>query len=242
MRKTCILILICFVSIFCFCSKSKKYEDVEFKTSDGFTIIGSLFKAKTVPAPVIILAPQIDRIKGVYYPIAEMIAEQGIHALCIDLRNQGGSLEKDPAQKGMLPENIAKGHLDIKAAIEYVSQFEWTDKEKIAILGADFNANQAILAAGKNKNVKMLILMSGGYSEEARQLVRSEDYRIIISVTAFSEGEVSLQSQDIAQISPNPKSDLLVFMQGGHGSDMFWGHKKPEIDKAILEVLDKHLK
>ena len=123
---------------------------VEFQTSDGVNIHGSLFPPENgkSPVPAILLLHQLGKDKSSWNAFAAKLAGKHYAVLAIDLRGHGDSLEfgdeirrHSDFSESEWPEMIE----DVRAAITYLKSRKEVNEDRIAIIGASIGANATIV-------------------------------------------------------------------------------------------------
>jgi pimeloyl-ACP methyl ester carboxylesterase len=130
-------------------------NEVTFRTNDGWTIAGDLYKPAGAPKGAVILLHQRGGSAGDWTPLCEALRAAGIQALAIDQRGSGRSTT-GPGPLGQNAPWVTAG--DITAAIAYLKP-----RGPIGLCGASYGANNALIyAASHGKRIAAVALFSPG--------------------------------------------------------------------------------
>jgi pimeloyl-ACP methyl ester carboxylesterase len=133
----------------------RESEEVKFRTNDGWTVVGDLYKPSGVPKGTVILLHQRGGSAGDWSTLCEALQSAGIEALAIDQRGAGRSMT-GPGPTGQEAPWVTSG--DITAAINYLKP-----RGPIGICGASYGANNALIyAASHGKKIAAVALFSPG--------------------------------------------------------------------------------
>lgn len=133
---------------------SENYEDIEFKSTDGLTIKGWLFKADSDKLVVMVAGLLPNRINTDYYAmwIAKDLVEEGYNVIMYDPRAHGKS-EGNRVSYGRFEGN------DILGAVELAKE-RGLKPENIAILADSTGAISTLMIVDQLNNVGALIIDS----------------------------------------------------------------------------------
>ena len=138
-------------------------QTILLKGSDNVEIEGIYYPIPTPKAPVVVLLPDTRCDKSIFGKFAAKLNEAGFAALAIDFRykkNVSAARSKDEAIAAIQRQDLnALVTYDTKSAIEYLSNKEGIDPERIGMIGTSLGARVALVSGVKYK-VKALVLVS----------------------------------------------------------------------------------
>jgi len=214
---------------------------VSFETRDGWKLTGSLFLPKqspNTPVPGILLMSEPgweDRtIFGSY--LGEKLAEKGFVGLSVDYRGTGASLGKKEFKTLSSGEKEEIG-LDVRAALEFLSQQPMVDPHRIGVVAATWSAEFAVMEAAENPNIQALVLISGAISDDAKKYFGFEHSVPVLGVVGKDDKESFWEMTDVFTSSQNHSSDLLVAV--GYGAGMF--SHTAGLEEKVIRWLDRNL-
>lgn len=142
-------------------------ETVEFPTTDGLLLRGSLYRAADQPARGLILFfPELDGTHWSVMSYAESLVQAGFDLFAFDFRNQGES----DSQPGYAPLHWPT-HFelsDARSALEYVRSRDDLCRLPLGVMGVSRGSQTALVIAAENPEVRAACC-EGAYS--TRKLV-----------------------------------------------------------------------
>jgi dienelactone hydrolase len=221
-------------------------RQVSFDTEDGWTIQADLASPVCEgrsPAIILIHSSVTDR--HMYHALAQMLVESGFAVLNIDFRGRGKSRNKGNWLELRLksPEEFAeadRGHLDIKAAIDFLSSQENVDANLIGAVGTVIGARYALLAAAKESRLKTAVSVIGYVPPETE---REELAGIKIPVLYIVSQNVIPVTRAMTSLYEETRangSNLVAFKGGAYGYGIFVLNRK--IGPVILDWMKKRLR
>lgn len=220
---------------------------VEFETSDGVTIIGSLELATGVEkSPACLLVHMLGSDRSSYSEFQRKLLNAGISSLAIDMRGHGdstagGSLNYRDFSAGEWSAVVN----DIKAGMDFLRGLDRIDSAHIGIVGASIAANLAVVATSEENHdaventASCLVLLSPGIKyHEVRPLAFARDLgQIPVYIASAEEDTQSYRgSQSLSQAAR--EGELFSFPGSDHGTDLFDVHMNFMDDLvAWLEII-----
>jgi dienelactone hydrolase len=213
---------------------------VSLKAPDGVVLKASYFSPGR-PGPGILLLHQCNRDRSSWTGLATEAAKRGYHVLALDYRGYGESggdrfesfQEQQPVVQGKWPG-------DIDAAFTWLTSQTGVDRDRIGAAGASCGVNQSLLLGRRHPEVKTVVLLSGGASQEARDYLRTTPGLPVFMAASLDDGPVVSGMRWVLGWSRNPKNRFTEFTAAGHGTDMFAVEKG--LQPMILEWFDGHLR
>ena len=207
-------------------------EEAYFRTSDGWRIHADFYPSPKKSLAVILLHQRNGDAKD-WLPLIPSLIRAGVSALAVDQRGAGKSLG---AENGVnAPWDTSK---DIEASVKWLQSRGFNKKGRIALIGASYGANNALIYASKHPDIRKIILLSPG-----------SNYHGLIAGTAagaYKGDALVLWSQDDPIVQHGPQDVRIAmgvrcmlhpFSGDIHGTDMF--HADPACIPLIVRYLIK---
>lgn len=201
-------------------------EKTTFRTADGVTIIGNLYKKKE-GGPWALLLHMMPATKESWEGLAVRLAEAGFTVLAIDERGHGESVVSDrgPLDYELFTEREQQEKIrDVEAAVRWLVKTQGAKESRLAVVGASIGANLAVSFAAKHRPATTVVALSPGIAyhgvntETAIYELAAEQK---LYLAASDDDEYSFNSaRELAAM--RPKSTTLKELSGaGHGTAMF---------------------
>jgi dienelactone hydrolase len=211
---------------------------IDLKGSDGINLKATYFAAAK-PGPGVLLLHQCNRQRKVWGDLASQLAAAGINVLTFDLRGFGES-GGVPFEKLTPQENARvqaeKWPGDIDTAFQYLLSQQGVSRDVIGLGGASCGVNNSIQTAlGHPKELKSLVLLSGGTDLAGRQFLRQPSRPpALFAMADDDEFRPTVEIMPwLFSVSSNSGKRFVHYATGGHGTDMFAVH--PELRNAIVD-------
>ena len=211
---------------------------IDLKAPDG-TLLKATYFAAAKPGPGVLLLHQCNRQRKVWDDLAGQLAAVGINTLTFDLRGFGESGGK-PYDK-LTPQEDAQVETekwpgDIDVAFQYLASQPGVARDVIGVGGASCGVNNSIQTARRHpKEVKSLVLLSGGTDLAGRRFLREESRPpALFAVADDDEFRPTVEIVPwLFSVDSNPGKKFVHYAKGGHGAEMFGLH--PELRGAIVD-------
>lgn len=211
-------------------SNTNDSGQVEFETSDGVTIVGSLELAAGVEkSPACLLVHMLGSDRSSYTEFQQKLLNAGISSLAIDMRGHGDSTAGGSLNyRDFSAEEWEAVKNDIKAGMDFLRDLDSIDRAHIGIVGASISANLAVVAASEENRdaventASCLVLLSPGINyHEVRPLQFARDLgHIPVYIASAEEDAQSYRgSQGLSQAAR--EGELFSFPGSDHGTDLF---------------------
>ncbi|KAH0042726.1 hypothetical protein KCU78_g725, partial [Aureobasidium melanogenum] len=219
--------------------------DVAFKTMDGLTLRGWLFKGPK-GGPAIIVNGAFNAPKEIFASsVAEWFGSNGITALVYDARTLGTS--DGMPRNDLDPQKMAEDNQD---AVTYLQDSGWVDPKRIAIWGFFYSSGIALEAAAFDKRVAAVIaqgLMLEWYLNPPdqptiiAQAIEDRANRIRGNSPEYvplldEKGDHMLHMKYLANMTPEQKHNLPNWV---HNSKK---HAATFVDKMTIQSFYRHAK
>ena len=143
-------------------------EKIEFTTSDGVTLRGSLYsQPHRSPKGLVLFCPETDGSHWSAMSYCHALLEDGYDVMSFDFRGQGES----DALPGYVPNHWATMYEveDVRAALEYISTRDDLRCLPLGLMGVSRGSSLALIAAAECPHVRA-VLCEGAYSTDALML------------------------------------------------------------------------
>ena len=145
-----------------------KAEAIEFKTTDGLTLRGSLHRQpERTPKGLILFCPETDGSHWSAMSYCHALVEDGFDIMSFDFRGQG---ESDPLP-GYIPNHWPTMYEveDVRAAIDFISHREDLRGLPLGLMGVSRGSAMALIAAAECPSVRA-VCCEGAYSTDSLML------------------------------------------------------------------------
>ncbi len=231
--------------------KKKTVRKVEIQMKDEMILTGTLTMPESAnihaKVPLVILLHSLGSNRDVYIPLSNELKKKNIASLALDARGHHNSTTKLSGKKSYWQNYATKIYAkypdDIVESANYMKEhYSAIASDRIAILGADINANAAAIAAANQKcNVKNLVLISPtmtfkglapsksimAYGNKPVMIIASKKdvyhYKEAIILSKYSSGKVN----------------FITTESGGTGDNIL--KVNPKLNNTIADWLSKNL-
>ena len=217
---------------------------VDLTAADGTHLKATYFGASKA-GPGVLLRHQCNRQRKVWDDLARDMAASGLHVLTLDFRGLGeseGTLfdKLSPEEIGKVFEQKFPGDVDM--AFQYLVAQPGVTRETIGAGGASCGVNQAVQLARRHTEVKSLVLLSEGTDGAGREFLRRSPRLPLFLAVADDDPDPGMVEimQWLFSLSGNPVTKFEHYPTGGHGVEMFAGHK--ELPGTIVAWLGSTLR
>ena len=210
-------------------------REISFKSSDGWTIYGTLSTPENsnqkVPAVILLPSTEHDRAAfGIYkdpgpgrpqYPgLAPVIQARGVATLTLDLRGRGKSMGKKELHS-FTADEMANLYLDVQGAIAFLESQAQIDPSRLGLVAVGQSAEAAVKGWAGDKRIRAMVLLSGRLSADTRKLIaQSPDLPMLLLVSS-EDKQGFADMVDTYFLTEGKESDIQVFSGLGSGTWMF---------------------
>ncbi len=208
-----------------------RLEPVQFQTTDGFSLFGTLFSAshQTAPRPAVILLHPFNQSHTQWAGfVPELVVERGYVALAFDLRGHGNSIFRNGQAFTIREFSVADFNqmpLDVAAAIAFLKTRPEAAPNRIGVVGTDIGANIAFVSAGLLPDIKATVSVSPNFREnQAREVLIGTNIpgfapRNILFLAAFGDGYAYTSSQTMSDLTQGVTA-VIGYQGTGHGLEL----------------------
>jgi len=207
------------------------FEQIDFKTSDGFVIKGNLFRGGE---EAVLLLHMLNSNKESYTNFAEKLNKAGFTVLAIDFRGHGESLQQKTFRKNwndFKPSEFNEMILDAEGANDFLTAEGFKLKK---VVGASIGANVALNYSADNSAIEKVVLLSPGLDYRG---VTTEDAAMktnaMVLIVASEEDSYSFGSSGKLE-TEIANSEFKKLRNTGHGTAML---VNTQIDSELVEWL-----
>jgi dienelactone hydrolase len=200
---------------------------VSFRAADGTHLSASLYEPDRPPAPGIVLIHMLTRSRGDWDETAQRLRDAGFVALALDLRGHGES-------SGAGSHGAALGSMlqDVQAALAFVRGHGTVAPGRLGLAGASAGANLAAMAAGADRSVRSLVLLS--VTTDYRGLKTEPSLRRFEGSVLFLAGSNDAYALRSARAlaGSTTRRNVETFEGAGHGTLML--QRRPELVDRLV--------
>lgn len=194
----------------------------------------------------LVLVHMMPATKESWQEFAKAAQEKGHSSIAIDLRGHGKSDEGPDGFQSFSDQDHQRSIFDIGAAVDFLKE-KGAAAENIYFVGASIGANLALQYIANHNEFKKAVLLSAGlnyYGIATEPLViKLESDQKVMFVA--SKDDIRKSGANSAQMNERlynatPKQvvkELIIYEEGGHGTDLFSAPKGPNLTTTILDFL-----
>ncbi|HZP84394.1 MAG TPA: alpha/beta fold hydrolase [Chthonomonadaceae bacterium] len=208
-------------------------QEVSFRTSDGWTIVGDLYAPAGASQGAVVLLHQRSGSAKDWQPLCEALQKAGIIALAIDQRGAGRSTQGPGPTGDNAPWPTSE---DIAAAIASLNT-----TGPVGLAGASYGANNALIyAAAHPEQIKGVALFSPGANYQGLDaLTPARAYRgALLIFHARGDGIAGDGPQQIEAASASSDHTLNLSDGSEHGTALL----RPDTIQKTVEFFTRILK
>jgi dienelactone hydrolase len=218
--------------------------DISFKTEDGVTLLGNLYKpdgvAPNAKVGGVVFIHGANHDATTWYHLAREVVKTGLAALIFDQRGYRKSVWQRPASAPGGNTN----HIDIKAAIDFLASQSWIDSNRIGLVTATSRGGPTIQVAHKDARIRTIVGLSFyGADDNTKGYITSMDIPLFMVASTndvnADGGSLAEWTREVHRLSNNKESELLMYDDAGRGSSML--KTKPELTGMIVRWFTEKL-
>ena len=213
---------------------SWREAEVEFAADDGWVLGGVLRAPSDGPVPGVLGVPASLHERDAYTATAAVLEERGLASLRLDVRGRGSSLGDLPFAR-MAPLQRRRITLDVAAALEQLAAVPGVDPDRIALLGEQDTAADAVEAVAGDARVRAVVLMSARHGDRIARALATRSVSIFGLVS--TEDRRGLRGTVDAYLAGDADSRIDVFDGLGIGVTMMSVLQFEQPDAKPLEAV-----
>ena len=220
--------------------KRSNVVPVTLHSSNSWELKGDFYKPlnKGEKAPGLLLLPTFNESRTSYVKTAPFFQKKGYAVLTLDLRGIGESKQKNAQE---VP-NLKGIEDDIAVGLDYLSGQKGVDANRVGILAASTVCNAAVHTIDHRKNIRAVVLLSGQYDSTATALLTSPDFPPSLIVASYDDKIAIRNAVKIRDRLPDDsKNQVKLFLNAGHGLQMFWSMEGEALGNLVLNWFQKYL-
>jgi esterase/lipase len=216
---------------------------------DNFELKADYFQGESKGTRAVLMLHQCNYNRSMYNTMGQQLSEQGIHALSLDFRGFGDSINTEFNVKKLakLPQKerrkqwqvmSAQWPNDVKVAYDYLKS-TLAKEGVIGVIGASCGGSQAITLA-ENEAVAAIGFFSSAQRDEniARYKLSLADKPTLI-IAAEEDGRTFTSAQKLFSTAIHPKSKMISFKGNSHGYPLLTLDK--QLDETIVHWFTNQL-
>ena len=219
--------------------------EITLTTSDNFVLKADYYpsksKAKTENNRAVLMLHQCNYNRTMYDNIGEQLAQQSIHALSLDFRGFGESINSDfnVADIRKLPQEERRNAWsnmsshwpqDVQIAFDYLKE-KVGSNGKVGVIGASCGGSQAITLAEK-ESINAISFFSSSQRDEniaryGKMLVETPT----LIIASEDDGRTYSSAQQLFSTAKHPNSKMISYKGNMHGYPLL------DSDAALEEII-----
>lgn len=202
--------------------------DVTFRTSDGFTLDGSLFGHG---AKVVILAHEFESDQSSWSGFASDLAKQGYAVLTFNFRGYG---------KSQGSRDIPSMDRDVSGAIKFMS--ETHDAERIVLIGASMGGTASLIAADRAEiPVATLSAPVSFKGLDAGDHVAGIGAPKLF-IAADGDSAASKSARELFRRAADPEAGLELLIGNAHGTALLDSKQSDKVATLLKNFISRNTK
>jgi len=211
-----------------FISVTSFAQEITLPTSDKFSLKADYYQAVVLnDKRGVLMLHQCNYNRTMYNKIGEQLAQRGIHALSLDFRGFGESIDNkyNVALVRQLPKadrskawSAMSSHWpeDVKVAFDYLQKKTGKEAE-IGIIGASCGGSQAITIAEK-ENISAISFFSSSQSDKnIARYAKTLAEKPSLIIASEDDGRTFTSAQQLFITAKNPNSKMVSYKGSKHG-------------------------
>lgn len=224
-------------------------KEITLTTEKGFELKASYYKSNIKSNRAVLLLHQCNYNRTMYNDMGLQLSEKGIHALSIDFRGFGESineefnvetvraLPKDERRKAW-QKMSSSWPSDVQVAYEYLTS-KFSDKGLVGVIGASCGGSQAITLAEK-KSIDVMGFFSSGQSDENIERYKSTLSELPTLIIASEKDRGTYESaQKLFEATKSENSKFIAYKGSDHGYPLL--DRDKQLASYIAGWLDSQL-
>jgi len=225
-------------------------DELILTTEEGFELKASYYQSNKTSNRAVLLLHQCNYNRTMYNDIGQQLAEQGIHALSLDFRGFGASVnaEFNVEKVQVLPREERRKAWqkmssdwpsDVQLAYNHLTS-KISDKGIIGVVGASCGGTQAITLA-ENNPIKVIGFFSSGQREENIERYKKVLAELPTLIIASEEDRGTYESaQKLFSAATHENSKFIAYKGSEHGYPLL--DKDKQLASYIAGWLDSQLR
>jgi dienelactone hydrolase len=217
--------------------------------SDGMALKADYFQSINTSNRGVLMLHQCNYNRTMYKDIGEQLAQKGIHALSLDFRGFGESVneEFDIEKVQALPEEkrreawrtmSAHWPKDVQQAYDYLKS-KLSNNGIVGVIGASCGGSQAITLA-ENNPIKVISFFSSGQREEnIQRYTKTLSYKPTLIIASEEDGGTFTSAQKLFKAAKHDNSQFISYKGEDHGYPLL--DKDVHLATSIVNWFDNQL-
>ncbi len=213
-------------------------EKISFKTSDGVTIVGNLYKGGSERFAIYLhMRPSTK--EGWDTLATKLQTEHGVTGLAIDERGHGESIMGGELNYEAFTDDKAK-MLDVEAAFDELRKFGATEANTI-IIGGSIGANLAIWFMTRHPQMKKVVALSPallyrGVSTDDKIVLLGLDQHVLLVASDDDPHRAYEGVKKLYELNP-AQTEMILLSGVGHAETMI--EKQADLTEQVIEWLKR---
>ncbi len=230
-------------------SLSSNATELTLTTDEGFHLKASYYQSKKESERAVLLLHQCNYNRTMYNNIGKQLAEQGIHALSLDFRGFGESVNEEfnvekvqalPREERRKAWGKMSAHWpsDVQLAFNHLTS-KLSGKGIIGVIGASCGGSQAITLAENNLIDAIGFFSSGQRDENIARYKKILAAKPTLIIASEEDTGTYESAQKLFKIATDENSKFIAYKGGAHGYPLL--DKDNQLASYIVGWLDSQL-
>ncbi len=215
--------------------------EITLTSQDNFNLKADYFKGQEKGTRAVLMLHQCNFNRSMYDNMGEQLAKKGIHALSLDFRGYGESINEEYNDKEIqaLPQQERREKWramavhwpsDVKIAYDYLKG-KLSKGGTIGVIGASCGGHQAITLAENEAVTAIGFFSSAQWDENIARYKTSLATKPTLIIAAEEDDKTFTSAQALFVAAQHPQSKMISFKGKDHGYPLF------ELDKNLNETM-----
>jgi len=224
-------------------------DELTLTTDKGFDLKADFYQSETKSNRGVLMLHQCNYNRTMYSEIGEQLAKQGIHALSLDFRGFGESVngEFDVEKVGALPDEqrreawgkmMADWDSDVQQAHDYLKS-KTSGDAVIGVIGASCGGSRAISLAENNQINAISFFSSGQREANIERYGETLSDKPTLIIAAEEDGGTFTSAQQLFKRASNAGSRFIAYKGNDHGYPLL--DKDAHLATMIVSWFNEHL-
>ena len=220
------------------------------KTEQGFELKADYYQSNKVSDRAVLLLHQCNYNRTMYNEMAQQLAQRGIHALSLDFRGFGESIneEFDVEKIQALPEDERRKAWgatsvhwpdDVQLAYDYLRS-KVVGEGLIGVIGASCGGSQAITLAENNPISVIGFFSSGQRQQNINRYETTLVDKPTLIIASEDDGGTYTSAKALFAAAKNANSKFISYKGDQHGYPLL--DSDPDLGSSIVNWFDRQLR
>ena len=228
---------------------STQANELILTTDKGFELKASYYQSNKTSNRGVLLLHQCNYNRTMYNDIGQQLSDKGIHALSLDFRGFGESVNNEfnvekinalprEEQRAAWPKMSKYWPSDVQLAYDHLKN-KMSGKGIIGVVGASCGGSQAITLAEKNPDNVIGFFSSGQRKENIARYEKTLADKPTLIIASEKDTGTYESAQKLFTASTNKSSKFIAYKGTAHGYPLL--DSDTQLASYMVSWLDSHL-